>query len=417
MSKLLKFVVNLFLIATILTAVAILVPPLAGVTTTIVDTPSMNTNLPLGSITYSTDINVYDIKPGDEILKENDSSTYAYIIREADPDNGRFVAVSSADENGAAQEVILRNTVSKVAVVVPFIGYIVMAMHSIEGIVIIVLVVVLMIILFILSELWKHSPDDEEETEEAGAADGGETPQVTAREETDIDTDAIREAVEMNHSAGLDEEAGKDDAAALAGGAAAAAALAAPTAEIKAVAEPETMADAAAGTAVPVSAELDEEADKFNYASLTLPEDPMSRDDGVPAGGTETLSAAESGNSGDAFKEVLPETAGESGAQALSDLADEIERDKDAPLPVIRDPEELEMAEAEAAFFAGPQGEAAGRKEAADAGAQPDAERFTPVARPALEEILGDNRNSGREPVVKKDDKSGISIVDMSELL
>ena len=61
MSKFLKFIVNLFLIVTILTAIAILVPPLAGVTTTIVDTPSMNTNLPLGSVTYSTDINVYDM--------------------------------------------------------------------------------------------------------------------------------------------------------------------------------------------------------------------------------------------------------------------------------------------------------------------------------------------------------------------
>ena len=124
MSKFLKFIVNLFLIVTNLTAIAILVPPLAGVTTTIVDTPSMNTNLPLGSVTYSTDINVYDIKEGDEILKENDSSTYAYIIRETDPANGRFMAVSAVDENGSEEEVILRNTVSKVAVVVPFIGYI-----------------------------------------------------------------------------------------------------------------------------------------------------------------------------------------------------------------------------------------------------------------------------------------------------
>ena len=54
MSKFLKLIVNLFLIAAILVAVAILVPPLAGITTTIVDSSSMDTNLPLGSITYST---------------------------------------------------------------------------------------------------------------------------------------------------------------------------------------------------------------------------------------------------------------------------------------------------------------------------------------------------------------------------
>ena len=75
MSKLLKFIVNLFLIAAILVAAAILVPMFAGVMTTIVDTPSMDTNLPLGSITYATNVDVNDLKPGDEVLKDSDTST------------------------------------------------------------------------------------------------------------------------------------------------------------------------------------------------------------------------------------------------------------------------------------------------------------------------------------------------------
>ena len=102
MSKFLKFIVNICLLAAILTAVAILVPPLIGITTTIVDTPSMNTNLPLGSVTYSTEVDVSDIKAGDEILKETgNSSTYAYIVHEADPDAGVFKVVSAMDRNGS----------------------------------------------------------------------------------------------------------------------------------------------------------------------------------------------------------------------------------------------------------------------------------------------------------------------------
>ena len=108
MSKLLKLIVNVFLVAAILIAVAILVPPLAGVKTTIVDTTAMKTNLPLGSVTYSNDIDVFDIKPGDVILKENDSSTYAYVIIETDAANGKFKAISAADPNGPEEEVILR---------------------------------------------------------------------------------------------------------------------------------------------------------------------------------------------------------------------------------------------------------------------------------------------------------------------
>ena len=42
MSKFLKFIVNTFLVVAILTAAAILVPPLLGVNTTIVDTAGMD---------------------------------------------------------------------------------------------------------------------------------------------------------------------------------------------------------------------------------------------------------------------------------------------------------------------------------------------------------------------------------------
>jgi|GEM_PF-1172420 len=166
MSKFLKIIVNLFLVCAILVAVAILVPPLCGITTTIVDTETMDTNLPMGSITYSKDIAVANLVQGNEILKESDAETYAYIIQSGDYTSGKYQVVNAMDRTASSQEITLRNSVSKVIITVPYIGYVIVAMHSMEGIIIIALVVLFMIILFILSELWKKVPEEEDESEE-----------------------------------------------------------------------------------------------------------------------------------------------------------------------------------------------------------------------------------------------------------
>ena len=162
MSKFLKFIVNLFLTLAILTAVAILVPPFLGINTTIVDSAGMDTNLPLGSVTYSVDVPVSRLKAGDEILKENGTSTYAYIIEEGDAGTGKY-KVSSAVDRESVSEITLRNAVSLVKVCIPYIGYVVVAMQTVEGIIIIVLVVLFIIILFVLSELWKSRDDDDDD--------------------------------------------------------------------------------------------------------------------------------------------------------------------------------------------------------------------------------------------------------------
>lgn len=460
MSKILKFIVNLFLIGAILVAVAILVPPLAGITTTVVDTPSMNTNLPLGSITYSTDIDVYDIKPGDEILKENDTSTYAYVIRETDPANGVFKAVSAADLNGAEEEVKLRNTVSKVAVVVPYIGYIMIAMHSIEGIIIVVLVVVLMIILFILSELWKVRPGDEEEEDETDEMNREEIPQVTAREETDIDTDAIRAAVQENHSAAAYEEetpSGTDTAfavdeepdysgmswsekraakkarkmaeraareaahsagdaieTAIAGGTAAAGAAIAPTAAALEEAKIEE-----------ALAELTPLGQKEEHEITASPEDFPTQ----PLPGTEKAPEQDSfipdvpfdsGLTADFGREDTPVPAESGQGQTLEELAREMEeRAKENGT----DGGYLPTEEKEDFYADFPDAEELAAREAASGSTQMsaedlvNAERFAPTPRPTLEEILEQAKDTGKDPVIKKDERSGVSFVDVSGLL
>ncbi len=169
MSKFLKAIVNIFLIAAILTAAAILVPPVLGITTTIIDSRAMDTNLPLGSVTYSEDVEVAKIETGDEVLKESANSTYAYIVVDGDAETGKFTVLDAADKEGETVDVVIRSYVSRVIFTVPYIGYVVVAMQSVEGMIIIGLVILFVIILFVLSELWKNrDADDDDDEEEDG---------------------------------------------------------------------------------------------------------------------------------------------------------------------------------------------------------------------------------------------------------
>ncbi|MDO5701772.1 MAG: hypothetical protein Q4G47_00260 [Lachnospiraceae bacterium] len=434
MSKFLKLIVNLFLLGAILVAVAILVPPLAGIKTTIVDTTAMNTNLPLGSVTYSKDIDVFDVKAGDEILKENDASTYAYIIKETDAANGRFKAVSVADPNGPEEEIILRNTVPKVSVMIPFIGYVLIAMHSVEGIVIIILTVILVIILFILSELWKVRSDDEEEEEEEEreqtVREGGSAPRVTASEETDIDTDVVKAAFAESHS-DLAEDTG--------------AAGKVPSSENETAGEniPQSMEE---GKGVLPDSGLDEDRRieealaEFGYPPIekgaapageskapaeevgALPENREDDDvkiyGGIPTAAEEekphTGSPEPEGSSLDA-KEKSPLESGSALADLASRIGAGVRGTDDVETQIREGAEGSSQAEV-------PAEELPAENTAAEEGSSYDGgevrnRSFIPTSRPTYDEILSQAKGAGRQVSVRKDDRSGVSVVDMSDML
>lgn len=186
MSKFLKVIVNLFLVFAILVAGAILVPPILGVSTTMIDSASMDTNLPVGSITYSQNVSVSSVVSGDKILIEKDNSVYVYVVESADAVAGKFTVLDETSHQTETQEHTLRNEALKVVVTVPLIGYLMVAMHSVEGLIIIGLVVLFVIILFILSELWKKTDDEDEEVEDAEEGKAAEEVEmVAAAEETE----------------------------------------------------------------------------------------------------------------------------------------------------------------------------------------------------------------------------------------
>ena len=148
MSKFLKVIVNIFLVCAILIAAAIL--SAAGAW-------NHNDNCRYNRYEYQSatgfhhllqDVNVTKLGFRNEILKESDTKTYAYIIEEGDASTGKFKVLNATDKSATAEEITLRNSVSKVMITIPYIGYVVMAMHSMEGILIIGLVVLFMIILY-----------------------------------------------------------------------------------------------------------------------------------------------------------------------------------------------------------------------------------------------------------------------------
>lgn len=218
MSKVLKWVVNIILLTAIVVAGALLIPSLTGVTTVIVDSLELETNLPVGSVTYAVDKGIQELKANDNILIEKSSSAYIYRVDAVDTEAGEITIrdVKSVDSNEKTEAI--SSSVSKVVIVIPYIGYVVMAMKSTEGLIIIGLAVVFVIILFILAELWKTDADvhDEEEDDDE-AAEAEEPPAQIDMSSHIMETvssaiaSEISSAVEENEAAQLEERAALDE--------------------------------------------------------------------------------------------------------------------------------------------------------------------------------------------------------------
>ena len=184
MGRFLKWIVNIILLCAIVIAAALLIPPLAGVTTAMIDEVDMDTNLPRGSVTYARDVAADDLEAGDDVLILESGKTYVYRVKNLDTGDG---TCTLEDTRTAGAEEVTRTftgDVSKVVLTVPFIGYIPMAMKSTEGLIVIGLAVVFVIILFILAELWCPDRDDEEEEEE----EENPEPADEARQTLPVDT-------------------------------------------------------------------------------------------------------------------------------------------------------------------------------------------------------------------------------------
>lgn len=194
MSKLLKVIVNTLLLLAILSAGALVIPPFAGITTLVSDGMG-NTNISRGAVTYAKKTDTSSVATGDKILVDDNSGKYIYTIQSLDTAAGTASVKNVI--SGDATEITVRETVSKVIVTIPVIGFLSMAAQSREGIMIIGLAILFLVILFILSEVWKRGEEENEEEED--------------EEEEDEDDEKASEELRSRKKAALEEKKKREE--------------------------------------------------------------------------------------------------------------------------------------------------------------------------------------------------------------
>ena len=215
MSKFLKAIVNIVLLVAILSAGALLIPPLLGVTTKVSDGTG-NTNLSRGSVTYATSAQATELEVGDRILQEDSNGSYIYTVSSIAADTSTYTVTDEV--SGNTTDLQLTGGVQKVALTVPVIGMLSLTLQSREGIIILGLCVAFLIILFILSEVWRKDDDEDEDEDEEKDADEAEEDSdeeeekpLSRKEKRRLKKEARRKAKEAEEEGDEEEDVEEDE--------------------------------------------------------------------------------------------------------------------------------------------------------------------------------------------------------------
>ena len=215
MSKFLKAIVNIVLLVAILSAGALLIPPLLGVTTKVSDGTG-NTNLSRGSVTYATSAQATELEVGDRILQEDSNGSYIYTVSSIAADTSTYTVTDEV--SGNTTDLQLTGGVQKVALTVPVIGMLSLTLQSREGIIILGLCVAFLIILFILSEVWRKDDDEDEDEDEEEDADEAEEDSdeeeekpLSRKEKRRLKKEARRKAKEAEEQDDEEEDVEEDE--------------------------------------------------------------------------------------------------------------------------------------------------------------------------------------------------------------
>lgn len=166
MSRFLKFIVHFVVICTIICVLGLALPPFWGITTVIMDSSDKATNLPVGSVTYAIPVKTEEVAIGTPILVQEDSKVYRYNIASLDLENHTGTVVDPTVSGSDTITVAVKNRVPKVVITIGYLGYLLVATQSIEGLIILGLVVLFLIILYVIAELWKKDPGDDYEDDD-----------------------------------------------------------------------------------------------------------------------------------------------------------------------------------------------------------------------------------------------------------
>ena len=164
MSKFLKFIVHFFVICTIVCVLGLALPPFFGVRTVIMDSSDKATNLPSRFCDLcDTGKNRRRCCREHRFLSRKMESSYRYNLVSVNRENNTGTVIDTTTSAQQNITVSVKNWVPKIVVTIPFVGYLLVATESIEGLIILGLVILFLIILYVIAELWKKEPEDEYE--------------------------------------------------------------------------------------------------------------------------------------------------------------------------------------------------------------------------------------------------------------
>ncbi len=141
MSKFLKFIVHFAVICTIVCVLGLALPPFFGVRTVIMDSTDKATNLPLGSVTYAIPVRTEEVTAGSPILVQEDGKTYKYNLVSVNRENNTGTVIDTTTSAQESITVSVKNWVPKIVITIPFVGYLLVATESVEGLIVLGLVI------------------------------------------------------------------------------------------------------------------------------------------------------------------------------------------------------------------------------------------------------------------------------------
>ncbi|MDO4489499.1 MAG: hypothetical protein Q4B85_00275 [Lachnospiraceae bacterium] len=169
MARLFKFIFRVLLLAYIAVVLALVVPPLIGYTTATVQETTEG-NQQIGTVAYAKRIPLQELNVGEKILVTGNNSVNVYTVQFVDTERAVVTVADTVN-----QEIPVHTYVYRMLLAVPFIGYVIIALQSMEGVIVLAMIAVLLILLCILTGIWsakvkeKKRRKKEQEKEQAEA--------------------------------------------------------------------------------------------------------------------------------------------------------------------------------------------------------------------------------------------------------
>lgn len=153
MSKVFRVLVDIFIAVCLIAVAALLVPPLIGVKTEVA-APAMDRNLTEGTVTYGVRRPAATLSKGDEIVFSDEEipSLYLYTVISVDADNSVLTVLDPATSQELDLEV--GKNITKKVLVLPYLGYILLALRSPNGLAMLISAAAFLVALFLIALLW-----------------------------------------------------------------------------------------------------------------------------------------------------------------------------------------------------------------------------------------------------------------------